>query len=266
MSSVLPEDKVKATRVNPKMIITYGMPKVGKTTILNELESNLILDMEGGAESIDSLRLPVKYIDGPTLYSKEKSKENEIVATSYNTVFKDICQYGADLVAKGLPVKFPYRRISLDTGDKFEEMCEVTATLKYRNTVLGKSFDGGSVIELPKGAGYGLLRNEVVYNLEMMSKVCETLILNCHTKDKITDKGGVEISSKDLSLTGKLGSILCAKADMIIYLYREPGKPLMGSLETYEGGVMGARKFPHLEGLYGTRFEFAWSKLLVDPK
>lgn len=269
MSSVLPQGKLAATRFNPKIMVMYGMPKVGKTTALTELDSCLILDFEDGASTMESLRIKVNSIEGKTFYVKDdKGKDTDVVmSTSLNQVYLDICQFGADLAAAGKPVTFPFRRIAFDTGDMFEEMCEKVATRKYKETILGKNFDGDSVLELAKGAGYGLLRTEVIDNLVKFSRVCETVVLICHTKDKIIDKGGVEISSKELSLTGKLGSMICAKADLITYLYRETGRPLMCSLETLEvSGTTGARKFDHLKPLYGTKFEFAWNKLLIDPK
>lgn len=261
MPSVLPTAPLAASRFNPKVIVMYGPPKVGKTTLLTLLDNCLILDCEDGASTMTSLRIKITSIEGGTVI-----KDGVVISTSFNQVIADIEKFGKALVVAGKPLQFPYKRIAIDTGDMFEAMCEVCATRKYKDTILGKSFDGKSVVELAKGAGYGLLRTEFVDNLILLSRYCETVILICHTKDKIIEKGGVEISSKDLSLTGKLGSIICAKADLITYLYREPGKALMCSLETYEGGVMGAREFPHLKGLYGTRFEFAWSKLLVDPK
>jgi AAA domain-containing protein len=262
MSSVLPTDKLEPTRHNPKFIIMYGMPKVGKTTALAQLNSCLILDFEDGAASITALRLKMNSIEGKTVLDSS----GKVLSTSFDQVVTDIGQYGNDLKAAGKPVQFPYKRIAIDTGDAFQDMCEVVATRKYKDSIIGKNFEGDSVLELSKGAGYGYLRAEVIERISLLSRLCETVILICHTKDKIIDKGGVEISGNELSLTGKLGKIICGKADLIAYLYRESNKPLMASLETSELGVMGARQFPHLKDLYGKRFEFSWNKFLVDAK
>ena len=44
MSIVVPTAKVPAETQYPKNLILFGLPKVGKTTILSTLENNLILD------------------------------------------------------------------------------------------------------------------------------------------------------------------------------------------------------------------------------
>lgn len=266
MPSILPTEPVAPSRVNPKIITMYGLPKVGKTTLLTELDNCLIEDMEAGATSVTALRVPVPYINGKTIWKKnEQTGKDELSAISFMSVYEDICATGNEQASKGLKAKFPYRRIAIDTLDRFEDMCEKSATIKYKDSILGKNFEGDSVLELPKGAGYYHLRNEVLDKIEMLSKACETLILIAHTKEKITDRGGVEMTSTDISLTGKLSAMVCAKSDAIVYLFRETGKPIMASLETSQGGVMGARRFPHLEKLIGTKFEFSWDKLLIDP-
>ena len=44
---VLPTVKTKAAEnVNPKLLIIYGKPKSGKTTLMAALEDNLIIDFE----------------------------------------------------------------------------------------------------------------------------------------------------------------------------------------------------------------------------
>lgn len=263
MPHILPTTKLAPTRFNPKILVTYGMPKVGKTTAMATLDSCLIMDMEEGAVSIEALRLPIKYIDGPTIYNEKK----ELIAMSLNTFISEMWVYAKEFMAANPGKKPPYlyKRIAIDTMDKFEEMCLISALAKYKNSVLGKNFEGDSLTDLPKGAGYYYLRVEIMEQIDRLAPFCETLILNAHTKDKIIDKGGLEFTSKDISLTGKIAGMVCAKADVIIYWYREPNKPLMASLETSEdGGVMGARKFPHLVDLLGKKFVFSWDKILID--
>lgn len=270
MPSILPTKPVAATRFNPKILITYGMPKVGKTTELTKLESCLIEDMEEGAVSIESMRVPVKYIDGKTIMGKHpKTGEEIITAISFNEVMAQIMVYANEFAAVNPGKKPPYlyKRIALDTLDKFEDMCLVPALAAYKSSNLGKNFEGDSVLDLPKGLGYYYLRNAVLDRLDLLCNYCETLILNCHTKDKIVDVGGVELTSKDLSLTGRLGAMVAAKADVILYWYRDPNGDLMASLETVNnGGVMGARPFPHLVPLLGQKFKFSWDKILIDTK
>lgn len=96
--------------------------------------------------------------------------------------------------------------------------------------------------------------------IDQLSMYCKHLILISHVKEKTLDKGGVAVSYNDISLTGKLGSIVCSKCDAIGFLYRQSGKPLMVSFETLESSVMGAR-FPHLAG---KKFEFDWNQIYIQ--
>ena len=60
MAITLPTAVVKKTRISPKISLFYGLPKVGKTGKMAELEGNLILDGEEGAEVYDCLRVTIR--------------------------------------------------------------------------------------------------------------------------------------------------------------------------------------------------------------
>jgi len=241
---VLPETPIKPTRINPKILVIYGLPKVGKTKILSQLPENLILDLEDGAAYYEALRISI-------------TKTSDL-----DELYAEIMKEGAKRVKdgkKGADV-FPYKYISLDTIDALEDMAERTATAKYKSTTIGKSFTGESVIELPNGGGYYYLRKEVMEKLILISKVCKTLIIVSHVKEKNLTKGGMDVSVRDISLTGKLGGIVCARADAIGYVFREPDGPLMISFETVESGaIMGGR----CEHLKGKVMPFEWDKIFL---
>lgn len=238
MPTVLPKTKVKATRVNPRILLLYSLPKVGKTSSLAALDDCLILDAENGADMYEAMRVSI----GST---------------------KDINDTRALIIAEGQANggKYPYKYLALDTIDKLEEFAEVSATAKYKRSVIGSSFKGDSVLELPKGLGYYYLRNEVMLIINQLAALCPHLILVSHVKEKILEKGGVEVSSRDISLGGKLSQIVCSMADAIGYMYRD-GKKLMINFETYEGAIMGAR-YPHLAG---KTFEFGWDKIYLNEE
>jgi hypothetical protein len=260
--SILPTGKSAATRVNPRILLLYGPPKIGKTTLAAQLDGNLILDFERGTEMIESLKITINSISGPTLLKEDGTLDS----TSLDSVYNEILQKGIkEFESTGKKPKPPYKYITLDTIDKLEEHCEVVATQKYRQSVIGKSFTGNSVLELPNGGGYYYLRLEMVAQIERISTICENLILISHIKEKLLNKGGIEVSQQDISLTGKLGSIICAKADVIGYIYREPGKEgPMVSFQTMENSTMGAR----VARLAGKRMSFDWNTIFIseEPK
>src|SRR6266705_7014830 len=53
----LPTKLAPPTSVDPKVLILYGPPKVGKTTMLSKLPDNLIVDLEDGTDYISSMHL-----------------------------------------------------------------------------------------------------------------------------------------------------------------------------------------------------------------
>lgn len=261
MSNILPSGVIKAIRFNPRILMLYGVPKVGKTTVLAQLPGLLVLDLERGAEALDIMRIPINSIEGATVMNTDGS----VAFTSMNQVIADIEAIGiAEYQKTNRMPKPPYKYIAIDTLDKLEDYCDASATAKYKATTLGKKFEGKSVMELDHGLGYYYMRNEVLGMIDRMAAVTEHLILISHVKEKNLSKGGIEVSVRDISLTGKLGQMVAAKADCIGYLYREPqgtGKAdkLMINFETSEGTVMGAR----LQRLAGRKFEFNWEEIFL---
>jgi len=247
---------MKPTKINPKILVLYGMPKVGKTREVSRLNSCLIADTEKGAEASESIRVPINSIHGPII----RDKSGAITGMGIVTLYNEIIAIGQDQASKGQTVTFPYKFIALDTLDKLEDYCEIEATVRYKESTIGKTFTGDSVLDLPQGAGYYHVRKVMLEMIEMMSRVCKYIILITHIKEKLLDKGGVNVSSTDISLTGKLSSMVCAKADAIGYMYRNTKKELMVSFETNENATMGSR-FPRLAGL---RIPFDWTKIYIE--
>lgn len=91
----------------------------------------------------------------------------------------------------------------------------------YRQTPMGKKWDGTDVTTLPNGAGYKYLRDAVKKVVDMFRDLCDEFILVGHVKDTVTEKDGVEVSAKELDLVGKLSKIVCGLADAVGYVYRK---------------------------------------------
>ena len=91
----LPTKKVKASRKSPKNMIIYGPPKIGKTTVLSQLEDCLIIDLEAGSDMVDALKIKVNNL-------------------------KELADAGREIIKQ----KKPYKYIAIDTISKLEEWCE----------------------------------------------------------------------------------------------------------------------------------------------
>ena len=50
---VLPTERRKAVDYNPKLMVLFGKPKSGKSTLMASLENNLIIDLEDGYRALD---------------------------------------------------------------------------------------------------------------------------------------------------------------------------------------------------------------------
>lgn len=248
--SVLPTraKPVAPVRIGPKILIIYSLPKVGKTEALVELAEKqdcLILDGESGTQTYQTTAVQIGSI--PEIHGVVKQIDAEGAARA---------QQGKT----GMEM-FPYKFLALDTLDKLEELAEWYATAKFKETTIGKNFKGASVLELPQGGGYYYLRMAMTEVVDMLASRCPYLILIVHVKEKIMlDKANTEVKVNDISLTGKLSSILCAKADAIGYMYRDNKGVKRISFNTYDGAVMGARQ----KYLAGKDMEFSWESIYPE--
>ena len=219
---VLPTEKNKPKVNNPRFLILYGKPKSGKTTIAAELDNNLIVDLEGGSEYLSALSIQARSI-------------NDLGNIS-NAIQEEINKTG----------KKPYKYITIDNATRLEEICMSFACTLYRQTPMGKTWKGDDVRLLPNGSGYLYLRQAVRKVIDMFRKLCDNFILIGHTKDKMIDKEGQEMTEMALDLVGKLGDIICGEADAVGYIYRKKNETII----SFEGGDNTVReaRAPHLRG------------------
>ena len=211
MGIVLPTQKVKGDRVNPKRIVIYSKPKTGKTTAYAGLENNLILDLENGTDYVDALKVKINNLQ-------------ELLDTG-----KAIKEAGR-----------PYDYVTVDTVTALEEMIMPLAIKLYRQTPMGKNFDGDTVATLPNGAGYLYIRQAFFQVLDFIDSLAPTIILSGHIKDKQVDDKGELVMSANIDLTGKIKSLLCANADAIGYMYRKGNKTIL-TFKTNDEVTCGAR-------------------------
>ena len=219
---VLPTEKNKPRVQNPRFLILFGKPKSGKTTLVAQLENNLIIDLEGGSEFLEALSIQARSVqDLGEIASAIRNKNAEL---------------GKKL----------YKYITIDNATRLEEICLPYAATLYRQNPMAKTWTGTDVRTLPKGAGYMYLREAVRKVTDMFRELAENFILIGHTKDKMIDKDGEELTEMALDLVGKLGDIVCGEADAVGYVYRKKNDTII----SFEGGdntVIEARA-PHLRG------------------
>lgn len=244
---VLPTKKVVAVSQNPKNMIIFSKPKVGKTTLLAQLDDCLILDLENGSDYVDALKLKAHSIT-------------------------DIVKIGTLIIGQGRPYKY----IAVDTITALEEMCIPYAEELYSKSSMGKNWftEGkpkhGSILNLANGAGYPWLRQAFEKIVAYIKTLAPHVILLGHIKDTLLEKNGSEFTSMDLDLTGKLKRISTSSSDAIGYLYRKGDKNIL-SFKTSDEVACGARP----EHLRNKEIEVSttdadgkitvdWSKVFID--
>jgi hypothetical protein len=240
MSIVLPTSKVKAERVNPKRIVIYSKPKTGKTTAYAGLEDNLIIDLENGSDFVDALKVKVSSL-------------------------QELLDTGKAIKAAGNPYKF----VTVDTVTALEDMIMPLAIKLYRQTPMGKNFDGDTVTTLPNGAGYLYIRQAFFQVLDFIDTLAPTIILSGHIKDKVVDDKGEMVMSANIDLTGKIKSLICANADAIGYMYRKGNKTIL-SFKTNDDVTCGARP-EHLRNeeiviteMIDGELKTSWEKVFIN--
>jgi hypothetical protein len=242
MGIVIPKQLIKAERKSPQELIIFGKPKSGKTTILSLLPNCLILDLEGGSNFVDALKIKA------------------------NTI-KEIKEIGEEIIKANKP----YEYIAVDTITALEEMIMPLAVKLYTDTAMGKNFDGDDVRKLPQGAGYLYIRQAFFQVVDYIRTLAPNIILVGHTKEKSIDKKGKELLSRELDLTGKLSSLASAHSDAISYLYRDGAQTILsfkGSDET----ICGSR-CDHLRGRdiviaeeIDDKLESYWDRVYINLK
>lgn len=250
----LPTEVVKASRVNPRSIILFGKPKIGKTTAISQLKDCLIIDLEGGTDYVDALK-----IDIVKTAQKEGLSPIKVLKNLIDTLKK------ANEKANG----FVYKYGAIDTISVLEDMVMPIALNLYKNTVQGRNFQGDNVLDLANGAGYQYTRKALWMVLEELKECFETLIIISHLKDKLLEKDGKEMNERGIDLIGKSATILSAHVDALGYMYREDNETLVNFMAS-ESITCGSRcdhlkdkKIALITSDESGRITVDWSKIFI---
>src|SRR5205814_2069130 len=162
-------------------------------------ENCLTIDLEQGSDFVDSLKIQVNSLGELEAYGR-----------------------------KIIEAEKPYKYIAIDTATQLESWCEEFATLMYKNSAVGKNFNGISVLELANGGGYLWLRMAYKKWFEFCKNLvphngCFILIAHVRDKHLVDAKGneikGGSVASMDLDFSGKIKAITCSLADAIGLIY-----------------------------------------------
>lgn len=262
MSNItLPTERRKATDYNPRLMVLFGKPKAGKSTLMASLENNLIIDLEDGYRALN-----VMSVD---------AKSAADIFEIKNLIEKKNKEQG------GKPF---YRFITIDNATRLEEMSLSYAAALYRQTPMGANYgymkdkignflkdkNGNKVIDpradvrqLPNGSGYMYLRAALKTMVNMFRPLCDTLILICHVKDKQIRKNEEEVTEMSVDLAGKVGDIICGEADAIGYVLRQGNKTLI-SFQGGDNNIRGSRPLHLRERVFQVAESDAEGSLKVD--
>lgn len=280
--------KIKKRRVNPATLLYSAKPKVGKTTKLAELESNLIINLEkNGADFLKGINI----IDCSKILQADSAEVKSLLTSNVKTKVLDL----GDIVSpidrhqalniilnKLIELDRPYDFVSIDTITQADMDAEWAGTELYMNSLQGKSFnrlqevgkpstqwkrlvygEGGyeSVIEIGQN-GWRWSRSVMVDLLNLSrgaSKKCTIYV--SHIKDKMLSKGDKgEVFIKDIALTGAVADIYSRNVDAIASVYKEDDK-LMISFKGNEDRTGGNRgDIGSYEG------EFQWENIFTEEQ
>tara|TARA_R100001594_G_scaffold143215_1_gene190926 strand:- start:3981 stop:4655 length:675 start_codon:yes stop_codon:yes gene_type:complete len=222
----LVKEKRKAVSVNPSTLLLYGAPKVGKTTMLSQLDDCLIIDTEKGSRMIEG-------------YIQEVNSRDELIDT---------------LIAIKESKDVKYKYIAIDTIDKVAEWAE-------RRVCEEEGVN--SIADLAFGKGYGLVREKVAKTVSAFKEVADHLIIIGHRKVAYAvTEGSTTVIPESLDLTGKLKNVIMAGADAIGYVYRNDKQELMVSFKANDTIEAGSR-CPHLKG---KEVKFEWKNIYKESK
>ena len=256
----LPELRKEPLSLNPKRLLLFSTPKVGKTTLVSGLENNLIIDVESGSRYVSGIVYDVK---------AEAVKSGNTVAKQLRLLSEAIVKANSE---KG---DYVYDYITIDTITSLEKVAREMATVLYKRSNVGKKFKGTDVVtELEMGAGYNYLRQAFAILYGYFDGLARNgIILLGHVKGSSIKRDGKEISAIDIDLTGKLKQIVSADMDAIGILYRNKknNNELIVSFKTTSDDLITGARPKHLRNKEfvisklneNGEFEFYWDKIYL---
>tara|TARA_R100000781_G_C4065922_1_gene122789 strand:- start:403 stop:1059 length:657 start_codon:yes stop_codon:yes gene_type:complete len=201
-------EKRSAVSDNPKIMLLYGAPKVGKTTMLSQLDDCLILDTEQGSRMVSGHILELNSKDDLMAFYKEAEEGHS------------------------------FKYVALDTIDKLIEWTEMSVI---------REFQVDAIADLAYGKGFGLVRQKVINNVRKLASLFDNVIIIGHRKTAAAIENSNAVEPESLDISGKLKNMLMAMSDAIGYVYRDDEEKLVVSFQANKALEAGSRS-PHLRG------------------
>jgi len=234
---VLPTERKKVNGLlEPRKMLIFSAPKIGKTEMCSFLPESLIVDLESGSTFYECAAIDVK---------NEANKEGKHPIMYYLELAATIKKANQDAGKK------IYDYIIIDPLTILEDMSTELATNEYKKSAIGKNFTGTNIVtELAQGSGYGFQRIQFERLYKAFDNLAEKcLVLLAHVKVSSIAKKGDTLIAKDISLTGKLKTLITSDMDAIGYLYRNKtaNQNILSFLSEEQDLATGSR-VPYLSG------------------
>lgn len=258
LSKILPVTAEPPKLAAPRTLLIYSDFKVGKSAISSWLQQNrraLWLDYEGGS----------------LMYPQGQSVEGGVVLdvpgaakTAGMKRIDFLLKLWKELAEEPVP-RFDY--ILHDKIDNLEEWAERWATAYYKNSIIGRNFNGSTVLELAEGGGYLYLRERFLDLWNAALAAAPRQVFWATLRTKYSGKGDTLVDSKELDLTGKVRKIAAGFCDAPGYMWRAADGSNRVSFKTAEKGTFCGNRFAYLEG---QEIKLSWKdgegKVIVDWK
>ena len=201
-------EKRSALSTDPKITLLYGAPKVGKTTMLSQLDNCLILDTEKGSAMVEGHILAIDSKEDLMAFYKEAEEGHS------------------------------FKYVALDTVDKLIEWTELAVC---------REFQVDAIADLAFGKGFGIVRQKVINNINKLASLFDNVIVIGHRKTASAIENSNAVDPESLDISGKLKNMLMAMSDAIGYVYRDDEEKLVVSFQANKALEAGSR-CPHLRG------------------
>lgn len=210
----------KASKLNPKTMLIFSLPKAGKTHAFSKLEDHLILDFDPNS--------PTGYYDC-----------NSVAVADLKTFVSLIKELKED------NLKFKYGIIDTITS-AFDTVIRSLAINAYNKDESDNKPFSWDITVLAYGKGYTYLKKGMKIMIDMLQPFFEYLIISGHVADKHITKDNEDILIKTIDLPGKLKNIMAVSVDAIGMFYRGKDNVCYLSFEHNEDETEGGTRSKHL--------------------